>query len=121
MQEEQATDTRITTHFPDDLRVSVLSGAEEARYHFVPHLMQCPDCQERLADFVERLEGIAGDAGISDCERARSAALQFLDRGKPVLGDDLTHIAGCDDCNLLFMEPALALRVRESGGTGRAG
>ncbi len=121
MQEEQTTDTRVTTHVPDELRLSVLGGAEEARYHFVPHLMQCLQCQERLRDLVERLDGVTADAGASDCERARSAALQFLDRGKPLVPHDLMHLKGCEDCTLLFVEPGLAVRVRESGGTGRAG
>lgn len=114
---------RIETHIDDLIRVGVLGALEEAKLRFVPHLMDCQRCQERLLDVVDDLDAFTEAEHFPQltCEQARNAVLQLLDSGKPLTPEHLAHLRRCEDCHDLFVEPAKALRAIGEGETGEVG
>ena len=117
------TAKRLETHIDDSLRVGVLSAMEEAKLHFVPHLMACQRCEERLLELVEELSAVERGTDIAEvaCEQTRDAVLQLLDIGKRLAPEHLAHLLRCEECHDLFIEPAMNLRVLEAEETGEAG
>lgn len=113
---------RVETHIDDSIRVGVLGALEEAKLRFVPHLMDCPRCQERLLEVVDELDVLAEeDFAELTCEQVRNAVLQLLDSGKPLIPEHLAHLRRCEDCYDLFIAPAMALRAIASEETGEVG
>lgn len=117
------TARRLKTHFDDSLRVGVLAGLEESKLRFVPHLMACQRCGERLLELVEEVSALekGNNAAEPACEQIRDAVLQLLDLGKPLPAQHLAHLQRCEDCYDLFVEPAKNIRVLEAEETGEAG
>ncbi len=114
---------RVETHIDDLIRVGVLGALEEAKLRFVPHLMDCPRCQERLLDVVDELDAFTEAEHFPEltCEQVRNSVVQLLDSGKSLTPELLAHLRRCEDCYDLFIEPAMALRALEADETGEVG
>lgn len=85
---------RMRYHFPDDLRIAVFGGDDEALMRLAAHLQACPDCQEREISLVEQLSASA----VSSSEPgtvARAVSLQAkTDRREQGLVERGTDVGG---------------------------
>lgn len=81
---------RMRYHFPDDLRIAVFGGDDEALMRLAAHLQACPDCQERQFSLVEQLSAIAV-ASDEPGTIARATSVQAGDTGMLERGPGLVE------------------------------
>ncbi|MEX0800433.1 MAG: hypothetical protein WD379_04375 [Dehalococcoidia bacterium] len=110
-------------HIPDETRVGVLAGVEEAEIWLQAHLLRCESCRRPIIDLLTRVGGEMSDGGAVDCHQARNALFHFLEGGREPASVLVQHIVMCDDCSHTFYEPAKAAIVLEfdPDETGEAG
>ena len=112
-------------HIPDEIRVGVLAGAEEAEIWLQAHLLGCEACRGPISELFAGVQGdtVVSDEGGVDCAQARTAIFNHLEDGREPAFIALQHILICDACAATIYEPAKAATVLEfyPDETGEAG
>lgn len=104
-------------HFPDELRLSVLAGGEDAELRLEAHFLACPECREREVDLAYRSEEVAGldflVASPISCQQARNQLFRYYEQGRCLERDAVAHLLACEGCQNHFLWPARSVRARE--------
>ncbi len=114
---QEMTPTERRWHLPDELRMGVLAGVEEAELRLEAHLVSCEMCREAQILLAERALLTSDEdcrcGGECSCVKARNELLWLLEEGREMTDEAITHLNTCDDCRDHLLEPARMVYGRE--------
>lgn len=114
--QELAADER-RWHLPDELRMGVLAGVEEAELRLEAHLVTCETCREAETLLAERALLTSDEdcrcGGECTCVKARNELFWLLEEGRTMSDEAIAHLNSCEGCRDHFLEPARMVLGRE--------
>ncbi len=112
-------------HLPDEMRIRILAGDEEAVPWFQAHLMKCAVCRDPIMRLALEIQGTAEPDAMAQaqCVQTRAALIRYLETGVEPDMAARHHLALCPICSEPFVDAAKqrALLEFDPDDTGEAG